>query len=312
MALPVTEEYLRRMAAAGRHAPATLQAWKRDLAHLEKWMAKEKHEDILALDHEQLEEFLNAFAREHAPSSTNRMVCTLHHFYQDCSRRYEMADPSRFLHQGSSQRDLPLWCSKEEMETILDGFGNSDRELLECAVISGLYFLGLRVSELCTLQYRNVRLDHGQVRVIGKGGKERRIPVCERCRVSFERYVRLVRRPASAMEDRFFFVSEKGVRLNREWVYRLTKRLAQRYDLNARTSCHTMRHSFATRLMEQDADLRVVQELLGHADISTTQIYTHTDSARLVRIYDQCMRKPGSKEPEAESQKETENKEEEQ
>lgn len=310
-------EYLRKSKAAGRHSAATMKAQQRDLAHLaaffgetlqterndkllldaEKSAAEEKEEhteriDPFSITRNDLEAFLSDFSSDHAQASANRMISTLHSFFQYASERYDFADPSAFLRTGRQSRHLPYWISAQEMEMIFNGFDETDQDILDAAICAGMYFLGLRVSELCDLPLRQVRFDHGLVRIKGKGGKERTVPLPQPASTKLQRYVSQVRQPADAKTARYLFVTLKGKKLSRSSVWKMVKGLAVKYNLNPALSPHSLRHSFATRLLEQSADLRSVQQLLGHADISTTQIYTHADGSRLVRVYDAAMKTP--------------------
>lgn len=311
------EMYLKTIRAQGRKQPSTIDAQRRDLSHLQNFFdpapegtcnavcsheksndkGSEKKQagsafDALSISRSDLVSFIDDFSEDHAPASTARMICTLHSFFDFVSRRFQISNPAQVLHKKDSGQRIPLWISAREMEQIFSGFQDSEQDILNAAICAALYFLGLRVSELCTLPLRNVRFDHQVVRVKGKGGKERTIPVCKAALDKLQRYAETVRSPADAKENRYFFVSLKGKKLARSSVWKMIKEQAAAHNLNPAVSPHTLRHSFATRLLEQKTDLRTIQELLGHADIATTQIYTHADSSRLIRVYDQAMAEP--------------------
>ncbi|MCF0259376.1 MAG: tyrosine-type recombinase/integrase, partial [Erysipelotrichaceae bacterium] len=165
-------------------------------------------------------------------------------------------------------------------------FSNSDRDLLNRCILMVLYSCGLRVSELCSLERNRVYFSQGQLQIIGKGSKERIVPVNELCLQEMEQYLRFVRPPS---KDPHFFLTVQGRPLNRQYVHRLIKAKAAELNLSPDLSAHAFRHAFATSLLEGQADLRAVQEMLGHADIRTTQIYTHVQKERLKKAYDKAL-----------------------
>lgn len=168
------------------------------------------------------------------------------------------------LHAPHLSRALPLWVSAEEFEKTLEIFEADDKGILDKTILMTLYCCGLRVSELCTLEERNVRLDQKLLRVIGKGRKERVIPLPDSLCTQMDEYRKRVRDPKAGMR-KFFFVSLKGEKLNRQYVYRLVKKASIQGSLPPSSSPHTLRHSFATRLMEHESDLRSLQNCLDTA-----------------------------------------------
>ena len=182
---------------------------------------------------------------------------------------------------------LPDVLAPEQVVAVLDApSANRASGIRDRAILELLYDCGLRVSELTGLDTDRLDLPKLQVRVIGKGNKERRVPMTEEARERLHRYIAgprsewTSRRPTPAV-----FVSQRGKRLARESVYRLVRGWAQAAGLREHVTPHTFRHSFATHLLEGGADLRVVQTLLGHASISTTQLYTHLTGRRLREVY---------------------------
>ena len=185
------------------------------------------------------------------------------------------------------ERYLPETLNELHVERLLEGVPtNSPRGLRDRAILELLYACGLRVSELTGLDTDRLDLPGLQVRVIGKGNRERRVPMGDEARERIHRYL-VGPRPAwtSGHPSPAVFVSQRGARLARESVWRLVRRWAAAAGVEARVTPHTFRHSFATHLLEGGADLRVVQTLLGHASISTTQLYTHLTGERLREVY---------------------------
>lgn len=271
-------------------ARSSVDSQRQDLILLKEYL-KEQKTQIEEVDGLFLQGFLDELSLRYAPSSIARLTSTLRSFFGYLNLMYDLPDPSTLLKAPHISRHLPVWASDAEMEAVLADFDQSDKGILDKTIVTVLYCCGLRVSELCTLRTNDVRLDQKQIRVLGKGDKERIVPLVDECIQQMALYWNVVRQPKVSAAS-YFFVSLKGLPLNRQYVYRLTKNSALNHQLSPSFSPHSLRHSFATRLIENDTDLRMVQELLGHADISTTQIYTHVDTSRLVASVDQALKDP--------------------
>jgi integrase/recombinase XerD len=265
-------------------SPLTVSAYRRDLAQFagaagSRWRS----------DPEPVRDFVNALRRDGRRASTQaRKVAAIRSFYGFALREgIAERDVAALLDAPRPGSYLPEVLDPDEVVRILDAppanqpVGIRDRAILEL-----LYACGLRVSELTGLDSDRLDLPGLQVRVIGKGNRERRVPMGEEARERLHRYLLGPRaawtsgRPSPAV-----FVSQRGVRLARESVWRLVRHWADAANVPGRVSPHTFRHSFATHLLEGGADLRVVQTLLGHASISTTQLYTHLTGERLREVY---------------------------
>jgi integrase/recombinase XerD len=267
-------------------SPLTISAYRRDLAQFAD-VAGTRWRD----DPEPLLEFVRGLQRQGARGSTQaRKSAAVRSFYQFALREGEATrDIPALVDAPKPGTYLPDVLDADDVARILDapraddatGIGVRDRSMLEL-----LYGCGLRVSELVGLDTDRVDLPHQQVRVIGKGNKERRVPMGDEARERLHRYLTGPRaewtaaRPTPAV-----FVSRRGARLSREAVWRSVKSWAEAAGVRERVTPHTFRHSFATHLLEGGADLRVVQALLGHASISTTQLYTHLTGERVREVY---------------------------
>jgi len=220
-----------------------------------------------------------------------RHVASIRAFHQFLLRdKATDHDPSVHIESPQMERSLPKVLSLEEVEVLLeypklnDPFGIRDKAMLEL-----LYATGIRVSELIGLNMGDIHLTMGFVRCIGKGNKERIIPLGKTAANAVQNYLenargRLV---SKKHKDDALFLNLRGQRLTRQGFWKILKKLAQEAGIQKELTPHTLRHSFATHLLENGADLRAVQEMLGHADISTTQIYTHVTKTRLKDVYRQ-------------------------
>ncbi len=266
----------------------TLDAYKRDLLLFADWLQAERAKGL----HDAAAEDLNAyFAFRYADSkasSSNRRLAVLKRFYQHALRHHRIAvDPCLKLKSAKQPPRFPKTLSEQNVESLLaapdvnTSLGLRDRTMLEL-----MYASGLRVSELVLLKTIEVGMNEGVLRVTGKGNKTRLVPFGDEARVWIERYLASARAAilGGQISDALF-VTALGGPMTRQMFWMLVKKYALRAGITAPLSPHTLRHAFATHLLNHGADLRVVQLLLGHADISTTQIYTHVARERLKKIH---------------------------
>ena len=271
-------------------APNTLAAYRRDLNLLARWLAAERPETPLARAQE-TDLMAYMVARHGATRSTtaNRRLAVFRRFYRWALReRHAQADPTLKLASARQPLRMPKTLSEAQVEALLaapdaDGslLGLRDRCMLEL-----LYASGLRVSELVGLQSHQIRLADGVVRVTGKGQKERLVPFGAEAQAWLSRYLAGPR--AEILQGRHslaLFVTQRGAAMSRQMFWNLVRKYALRAAITAPLSPHTLRHAFATHLLNHGADLRSVQMLLGHADISTTTIYTHVARERLKALH---------------------------
>lgn len=255
----------------------TLAAYRRDLES-----AQESVGELATASRESLARLGNRWAHL-APSTVARKASALRQFYgflQDEGQRAD--DPSPGLPRPATRRPLPKILSHGDVETLfaraeIEAEGNRPAALRLLVLLELLYGSGLRATELVSLPLASVPRDAPFLTIIGKGGQQRMVPVSGRACQALSRWLEI-----RAADGKFLFPS-RGKHLSRVRLFQLLKELAVRAGLDpARLSPHVLRHAFATHLLEGGADLRVLQTLLGHADIATTQIYTHVDAARLV------------------------------
>ena len=196
-------------------------------------------------------------------------------------------DPGRFLVLPRIDQYLPETLNLPSIEKLLEAASDpSPTGLRDCAILELLYACGLRISELCFLRLENLDLEAGFVRVTGKGNKTRLIPVGSKAREAIARYLHSGRpRLVAPRTGAEIFLSVRGKKLTPQRLWQLVKKYAARAGIASNVYPHLLRHSFATHLLGNGADLRIIQELLGHADISTTQIYTHVDQRALRKVH---------------------------
>lgn len=265
----------------------TLTSYRRDLHKVSLWLAQ-RQRNLLSATHIDLLEFIAQQTTQLQASSTSRLLSSLRRFYQYTLRQGMLqTDPSLLIERPKLPRRLPHSLTEAEVEALLHApdtnkvLGARDRAMLET-----LYATGLRVSELVHLKLSEVSLDMGVLRVMGKGSKERLVPLGEQAMDSIQNYLNTARAALLAQrQSDALFVTARGAAMTRQMFWYLIKRYAVAGGVRKHLSPHTLRHAFATHLLNHGADLRVVQMLLGHADISTTQIYTHIAHERLQQLH---------------------------
>lgn len=268
----------------------TVEAYQRDLQAFAAWLSK-SDVDLSAANAEDIRRYQALRMREgRKVRSEARLLSSLRRFYRYlCRESVRDSDPTALLQSPRLGKQLPDSLSESEVEALLEQpddlnvLGLRDRAMLEL-----LYATGLRVSELVGLKYEQLNMRQGVIRCIGKGNKERLVPVGETALDWLQRYL-LESRPqllyGQANDD--LFPTRRGKAMTRQAFWYLIKRYAKAAAIKKALSPHTLRHAFATHLLNHGADLRVVQLLLGHADLSTTQIYTHIARARLKDMHGQ-------------------------
>ena len=286
---PITS-YLRHLEVERRLSPHTLSAYGRDLERLRAFGAVQGRE-VAGMDRRGLEALVrDAMASGLSPTSTARLVASIRGLYRYLRRRGDVREnPAEELQAPRAFQSLPRFLSTAEVDGLLNAPDvSSPGGLRDRALIEVLYATGLRVSELISLRIADVRLDQGYVQCLGKGSKERIVPLGDVAAGWVRRYVAEARPKFVTKKDPpWLFVSQRGARrLTRGAFWQILKDYGLSAGIQAHLSPHVLRHSFATHLLERGADLRAIQTMLGHADLSTTQIYTHVLEARLRQVYD--------------------------
>ena len=285
---PLIEQFLDAIWMERGLSENTLAAYRNDLSGFARWLTKQQNTILMTARRDQVQAYLaHRVTGKASPRSTARLLSTLRRFYAWLRRENRISeDPTALIEAPKLGRPLPKTLTESEVEALLAApnietlLGLRDRTMLEV-----LYASGLRVSELVNLSATQVNLQQGVIRVTGKGNKERLVPLGDEAVSWLERYLREARNsllnghPSDAL-----FVTQRREAMTRQAFWYMIKRHAHNAGIQD-LSPHTLRHAFATHLLNHGADLRVVQMLLGHSDLSTTQIYTHVARARLKDLH---------------------------
>ena len=281
---PEVAGYLAHLEVERRMSAHTLDAYRRDLAALVEWAAAQGRDDPLALDSATLRAFVAAEHRRGlSPKSLQRRLSGCRSFYQWLLKHGRIAaNPAAGVRAPRAPRKLPQVLDVDEAVALVEVPTDAPLGLRDRALLELFYSSGLRLSELRLLRWRDLDLDQGLVTVLGKGSRQRTVPVgSHACRALAE-----WRADTGAGPDAPVFPGRGGAPISARAVQVRLRELARRQGLFKRVYPHLLRHSFASHVLESSGDLRGVQELLGHADIATTQIYTHLDFQHLAKVYD--------------------------
>ena len=286
---PEIERYIDAMWMEKGLSDNSLTSYRRDLRQFNDWLSKNKSSSVTRADRSSLQAYMGVRLKQgQSPRSTARFMSCVRGFYHYLLREGRITvDPTLDVDSPKLGRPLPKSLSEKEVDRLLEmpdldlALEFRDRTMLEV-----LYACGLRVTELTSLQLVQVSMNQGVVRVFGKGNKERLVPMGEEALIWLQRYMAGPRQELlKDLPSDVVFPSRRGTQMTRQTFWYRIKIYAERAGIKKSLSPHTLRHAFATHLLNHGADLRVVQMLLGHSDLSTTQIYTHVAQQRMQELH---------------------------
>jgi len=280
--------FVRHLASEKRHSPRTCEHYRRDLQRLVAWLMESGIEHWRDLSIHDMRRYVARLSKDGLGGrSIARHLSAIRRFYTFLLREGLARDnPALDMRPPKSGRRLPKVADVDQISHLLDVNPDDPLEVRDLAMFELLYSSGLRLAELAGLDLTGLDLRGREVRVLGKGNKERILPVGGKAVLALQRW--LEQRPEFAHESEpAVFVSQRGNRLSRRSIQARLARWGTVQGADQRLHPHLFRHSFASHMLESSGDLRAVQELLGHADIATTQVYTHLDFQHLARVYDQ-------------------------
>ena len=278
------EAWLARLAGERQASPHTVAGYRRDLDKLLGWMEAQGVATFDALDPHRLRGFVAAQHRAGlSPKSLQRLLSSCRSLFRQLTREGTLAhDPAAGVRGPKVHRKLPEVLDVDEAASLVEGSGDSALAVRDRAMLELFYSSGLRLSELTGLRWGDLNLDEGEVRVLGKGRKTRLLPVGRHAVAA----LRALGQAEGRAPESPVFRGRGGAPISPRTVQARMKTLALQHGFAKRVHPHLLRHTFASHMLESSGDLRAVQELLGHADIATTQIYTHLDFQHLAKVYD--------------------------
>ena len=280
------KEYIISLSLSDRKADNTIESYTIDLNKYKEFLDTENINDTEQINDLIIDKFINSLNSDYSTNSINRYKTSIRNFHRYLAFKYDINDPSVNIATSKHEKRLPIYCTIEEVNQIMATFNDEiPEELFNHCILETIYGLGLRVSECCNLKVNQVFLNEGFVKVLGKGNKERIIPIPELTLKLMKQYSQNVRTLWRNKSINNFFINNKGKKIYSEYVEKMLKNTLIKANIKKDITPHKLRHSYATHLLQGGADLRVIQELLGHSDISTTEIYTHVEINKMKKQY---------------------------
>ncbi|WP_214740969.1 MULTISPECIES: site-specific tyrosine recombinase XerD [unclassified Exiguobacterium] len=282
------ESFLQYMTVEKRMSANTRQAYASDLTQYASTLTQLEVEDWNEVTRSHIVKHIEELSQAgRASSSLRRAVSSIRMFHHHLKLTgVTTTDPSLYLETPKAEKQLPDTWSQAEVERLLDSVPTSDPlSLRDRAMLELLYGTGMRVSELLGLDLDDLQFELGYLQCEGKGERARIIPVSSVAQGFVERYIQQARNGLGGRETEALFLNGRGGRLSRQGFWKMIKRRAKLAGIDKEITPHVLRHSFATHLLENGADLRAIQQMLGHADLATTQVYTHVNKSRLQDVY---------------------------
>ena len=273
-----------------RSSKNTTSAYRSDLVQYQDYMIDSlKINNVKDISREDILKYIAHLKRKELSKKTiSRKITAIKEFHKYlCKNEIRPDNPTIHIDNPKTEKSLPVVLSIDEVNKMISSIeGEDPLDIRNRAMMETLYATGMRISELLDVELKDLHLGEKYIVVIGKGNKERQVPLGEMAVIALRKYIERARLKIAKKPSNLLFFNYKGEKMSRQGFFKFIKKLALDCGIEKDISPHTIRHSFATHLLEGGTDLRVVQELLGHEDISTTQIYTHIDKKSLRDIYD--------------------------
>ena len=277
------DEFIEYLRFEKKYSENTISSYSLDLKKFTNYVKK----DFDKVNKEDVQKYIQYLSKKESSLSVSRAISTLKSFYKFLQiNKYTKSNPLTLISNPKQPKTLPKVLSEEEVNKLLDINLKTDFDYRNKAMLELMYSSGLRVSELINLTVNDIDIKNCTVRIFGKGSKERIIPLNEYATEAINNYILYHRSVLFKHgENNYLFLNNHGNRMTRQGFFKILKKIAKEKEIKTEFSPHTLRHSFATHLLKYGADLRSIQELLGHSDISTTQIYTHITNEKLQKDY---------------------------
>lgn len=280
------KDYIFSLSTSEGKAANTVSSYSIDLKHYLSYLNNKNILEVEKITDEDIDDYIKELNNQYKVKTINRKKVSIRNFHKYLNFKFDLKDPSINITVSKGEKRLPIYATKAEIDKLMSIFNDDiPEELFNHSILETIYGLGLRVSECCNLKTNQVNLDDGFVKVLGKGNKERIVPIPSNTLDIMKRYFMNVRPIWLKKSSNSFYINKNSRQIYSEYVELMLKNSIIKADISKNLTPHKLRHSYATHLLEGGADLRVIQELLGHSDISTTEIYTHVESERLKNSY---------------------------
>ena len=287
------ESYIADLTINQGKSVRTIASYENDLKQYCEFLGAQGITDTKKITREMTEGFILEQSRQKKSTSIGRMAASIRSFHRYLNFLHGENDPSQNLEIHRGAKILPVYATVSEISALMDSFDDSDPEqMMQHALLELIYACGMRVSEACGLTVNRVDMNAGFVRILGKGNKERIVPIPAGSAQILSQYYHTVRPVFMKRKTSLLFINRFGRKITREAVEKLLREKCEALGFREHITPHKLRHSYATHLLQGGADLRAIQEMLGHSDIRTTEIYTHVANRQLFESYERCH--PGS------------------
>ena len=281
------KEYLMHIRINEGKSRRTGISYEEDLKQYTAWLKEKGIKDTKKITSDLVEDFIVEQQKAKASASVVRMASSIRSFHRDLAFMHDEKDPSLNLEVHKDTKRLPVFCTVDEINRLMSSFDDEDpKQYLNHAILEMIYACGLRVSEVTTLTLNRVDLDAGKCRVLGKGDKERIVPIPDGSVAFLKGYRDIVRPVYLKGRSNLFFLNRFGRRITSKYVENLLVQKCNELNFKKHITPHKLRHSYATHMLQGGADLRTIQEILGHSNIATTEIYTHVQNRQLFDSYE--------------------------
>ena len=281
------KEYLMHIRINEGKSRRTGISYEEDLKQYTAWLKEKGIKDTKKITSDLVEDFIVEQQKAKASASVVRMASSIRSFHRDLAFMHDEKDPSLNLEVHKDTKRLPVFCTVDEINRLMSSFDDEDpKQYLDHAILEMIYACGLRVSEVTTLTLNRVDLDAGKCRVLGKGDKERIVPIPDGSVAFLKGYRDIVRPVYLKGRSNLFFLNRFGRRITSKYVENLLVQKCNELNFKKHITPHKLRHSYATHMLQGGADLRMIQEILGHSNIATTEIYTHVQNRQLFDSYE--------------------------
>ncbi len=299
------ENYLYHISVIEQKSPRTVESYRNDLEKYKNYLSSKNIKNIDEVTNRDLQLFIGEQLDVLSKTSAAHLLTAVRNIHRYLFLNFNISDPTVNMTVKTNREHLPSFLNGDEVEKILNSFTEDDIEQFQRLLLQLIYSSGMRVSEVTELLSRQVNISHRLLRITGKGDKERIVLIDDDTAERMEYYYLKIRPKwlIKNQDSQYFFINPRHHKLNRQYIFSLIKRKQEELGIGKTISPHTLRHSFATHMLENGADLRAVQELLGHSDISTTQIYTHVQTKQLHEAYSKLPRSQKNENTEGEGEK---------
>ncbi len=281
------KQYLMHIRVNEGKSERTIKSYSEDLKQYIQWLKEHHIHTVEKIELKDIQSFIVEQNQSKASASVVRMSASIRSFHQDLSFMYDIKDPSKNIEVHKDTHSLPVFCTTEEISILMNSFDDHDPvQYLNHAMLEMIYDCGLRVSEAVSLTMNRVDLDTKKLRVLGKGDKERIVPIPTASIQFFKYYRDVVRSGFLKTKTNLFFINKFGRKVTTKYVEELLHNKCIECNFKKHITPHKLRHSYATHMLQGGADLRSIQEMLGHSNISTTEIYTHVTNKQIFEAYD--------------------------